>query len=316
MKKLLAMLFTFYGGGGSGSAPATDPLGLTTSKGGGGLELGLPDPLALNAGSKEWNAAHQPAPATTNTSVNWTPEERAARGMLINRATQISQGQQGNYAALLGPSAATTAGQGMVLGGAGTQQQIANNAAGANAFGLSGAVLDPNNTPGYDAALKAAIRPIDNAFLDPNGVLSKIRGNAIGGNSGGQGTREGIANGIAGREYLNAIGDVSGKMSLAQYGQGLDFMGKNLAMAPGISSLQTQPGTTVAGVGQQQESYAQNQFNAPWLEMQPYINMLNSFQGGEGTTTTSTPPFNPAASAAQSNQQALGLAMMMAAMFS
>lgn len=295
----------------SGGSGAPDPLNLFDSENP-ALGSALPDPLGIMDGSKE-NKAKVPTPATTTTSPNYTPEERAGRAFLINRATQISNQQQGQYSKILQPSANTIAGQQKVLdASAGSGQNLVNNATAANNFGLSSAVLDPNNTPGYDAALQAAIRPVTQAYTDPGGVLSKIRSNFTTSAPGGQSSREAIAQGLAGRSYLNTIGDISGQMSLGQYNKGLDFMKSAMATAPLTYTLGLQPGVTQAGIGAQQESYDKAQFMAPWSELQPFTNMLSAFQGGAGSTTTSTPAMGPDNSA----MQALGIAAMIASFFS
>lgn len=246
-------------------------------------------PLALMESLTLWGDSGG-GTTISRTEPSYTPEERAAREDLLKRGIDIYKGQQGTLGQILQPSAETTASQqGITNVATGVGQNIATGAANATNFGLSSAVLDPNNTPGYQGALNAALRPVTNAYMDPGGVLSKIRGNFTAGNSGGSGTREGIASGIAGREYLNTVGDVSSRMSLDQYGKGLNFMKDTLSLAPNTYDLQRQPAMDVGAVGTQKEAYAQSQFAAPWSELQPYTGILQGFTGGGSNTKGSVP---------------------------
>lgn len=245
---------------------------------------------------------------TSSTQVvqNYSPEEAARRTQVMDEAQRIYQAQQaaGTWNGMVnpaprpvGPSDATQQAQQMITNAAtGQGTQLANSGFNAAQFGLSGQVLDPSKNPGYDATLQAALRPVNNAMTDPNGVLAQIR-QQFNQSSGGTGTREGIAAGIAGREYLNTVGDISGKLALSQYGQGLDFMKSSMAFAPNMYNMLMQPGISVGTVGQQQEGYQQAQedyaaqgrswaMNAPWAGLQPYASMVTGMANPSTTSTT------------------------------
>lgn len=244
--------------------------------------------------------------STTTVQQNYSPEEAARRTQVMDEAQRIYTQQQPLWSSMMnpaarpvGPSAETTQAQNLISSAAtGPGQQMGAQAANALNFGLSGQALDPNSAPGYQGALKAALRPVDNAFTDPGGVLSKIRGNFTAGNSGGRGTRESIAEGIAGREYLNTVGDVSSNMALQQYGQGLDFMKSSMAFAPNMYNLLMQPGISLGAVGAQKEAFAQQgedvlasdrawQLQAPWAGLQPYASMVTGMSNPMTTSNTS-----------------------------
>lgn len=246
--------------------------------------------------------------STTTVQQNYSPEEAARRVQVMDRAQEIYTQQQPLWASMInpaarpvGPSAETTQAQSMITQAAtGPGAQMGQQAASALNFGLSGQALDPNSVPGYQGALNAAIRPVTQAFTDPGGVLGKIRGNFVGGNSGGRGTRENIAEGIAGREYLSTVGDISSRMSLDQYGKGLDFMKSSMAFAPNMYNLLMQPGISVGAVGGQKEAYAQQQedilasdrawqLQAPWAGLQPYASMVTGM-ANPSTVSTSMGP--------------------------
>ena len=267
------------------------------------------NPLAIVRLLTLYVGGNAPAAATssTNVSTGYSPEEAAARAKLFASAGSTFDAQQGGWNSLVNPaakpvaaSANTLAGQNMVTNAAaGPMSSVASNAAGANTFGTSGAVLNPANNPGLQSSIDAALRRVDQSYMDPGGVLSKIRGGFIRDNSGGTGTREGIASGIAGRNYLQTIGDVTGSMQNAAYGQGLNYMNQQVGNAPSVATLQTSPGAVTAGVGQQQEQYAQQQadatasdklwqLQAPWMGMSPYASMISGMSNPSTTTNAST----------------------------
>ena len=247
-----------------------------------------------------------PAPASSTTTVQqqYSPEEAARRAKLMDTAEGIYNSQQGQWNSMINPaakpvgaSADTLTGQNMVRSAAlGPGQQAATNAASALNFGLSGNVLRPESNPALQSSIDTVQRRIGNTYTDPNGVLSKIRTGFTAGSSGGSGTREGIANGIAGREYLNTVGDVASTMSSDAYNKGLDYMKSSMAFAPNAYNLMMQPGATVGAVGAQQEAYGQAQENAnagdrawqlqaPWAGLQPWANVIQGFSNPSTVTT-------------------------------
>lgn len=249
-----------------------------------------------------------PPPQTSTTTVqqNYSPEEIARRTQVFDAAQGIYGRTQGSYSSIVNPapapvgaSANTVEGQQRVLAAAqGPGQQLANNMGGATNFGLTGQVLDPGMNPGLNAAMDTAVRRVGTAYTDPGGVMSKIRGNFIGGNSGGTGTREGIAGGIAGREYLNTVGDVTGKMAFDNYKEGLDFMKASMAIAPQSYNMGLQPGVSTAAVGAQQEAYQQAQsnydaagkqwaLNKEWAALAPYASVVTGMSNPSTTTSGS-----------------------------
>lgn len=251
-----------------------------------------------------------PAPAQSTTTVqqSYSPEEQAARSKVMGAAESIYNTQQPLWSTITNPaadpvgaSASTLQAQQMVLDAAqGSGQTMANNASGALNFGLSGAVLNPLSNPGLQANIDSATRRIGETYTDPGGVLSRIRGNFTAGNSGGSGTREGIAGGLAARSYLNTVGDTTASMTSDAYNKGLDYMKSSMAFAPNMYNLMMQPGLSVGAVGAQQEAYAQAQANAnasdtawqlsaPWAGLQPYANTVLGFSN-PSTTTTGTAP--------------------------
>jgi len=164
---------------------------------------------------------------------------------------------------------------------------------------------DPTNTPGFQSSLNTATRKVDEAYMGPSGPFAGIRTASQTQNSGGSGTREGIAMGMAGRDYLNTIGDVTGRMTMGAYEKGLDTTMKSMALAPqtmqSIMAAESNPANILGSIGQQTEAYENQErqwdLNAPWAALGPYANIVGGMsQGGTSTTSTgSAPQANPMA---------------------
>lgn len=252
-----------------------------------------------------YSGGDSPPPATSTTTVQqqFSPEEAAARAKVQAEAERIYNTTNPSLSSSAYPGAApanfsadTVNAQNKLRAFAnGKGQTIANEAGDALQFGLKD-VLNPTSSPGFQASLDSATRRVGEAYTDPNGVLGQIRGNFTSGDSGGSGTREGIANGLAGRSYLNTIGDVTGKMTSDAYTAGLDTFSKTLAFAPNAYNLETQPAITEAAIGQQSEGqqqaildYLSQQkqwgLSAPWLGLGNYANVV--YGGSNPTSVTS-----------------------------
>ena len=236
--------------------------------------------------------------STTSTTTSYSPEEAARRQQVMDAAAQMWKGGIPQYpgAAPVPFSADTTAAQNRLRSfSTGAGANVANTAGNALEFGLN-SVLNPTSTPGFQASLDTATRKIGQAYTDPGGVISNIRSSFGTANSAGTGSREGIAGGLAARSYLDAIGDVTGKMTSDAYSKGLDTFSKTLAFAPNAYSLMTQPALTQAAVGQQidEKNQANAQYEAdaalwgvnyPMTALQNYANII---YGGSNPTTSST----------------------------
>lgn len=258
-----------------------------------------------------------PAPpsSTTNTTQLYSPEEAARRAKVMAEAERIYQQTQGAGMNMQGPkpSADTLRAQQMLREQAmGGMSSLAGMMPWAMQFGMQD-VLDPTKSPGFQASLDTATRKVSEAYTGPTGPFANIRSSFTGANSGGSGTREGIAMGMAGRDYLNTIGDVTGRMTMDAYGKGLDTFSRTLASAPIAMSTMGQPASAISAIGQQQEGYEQAgkewELSAPWAAFGPYANVVQGMGGPQGTTATTT------GTGARANPMApLGMAMMGASM--
>lgn len=289
-------------------------------------EFYFPPQIELIGGKRfRFYKGGEAAPSNTTTQQVYSPEEQAARNRLMAEAEAI-YGQQkaaaaGQYpgARPVAPGAETLQAQNMMTASAtGAQTQMAGDLARATSFGLND-VLYPGSNPALQATIDTATRQIGEAYTDPGGVLSNIRSNFASGAPSGQSSREGIAMGVAGRGYLNAIGDVTGKIASAGYGQGLDFMGKTMALAPTNMQAQNMPATSLSAVGAQKDLQRQAEedyeaagrewkISAPSAAMQPYTNAIMGLSN-PATVSTGTP-----ATAGRNSMAPVGMAMQGAAL--
>jgi len=238
--------------------------------------------------------------STTNVVQQYSPEEAARRAQLMQTAQQIYEANAGRVQGMApgGPTADTLQAQNLMRNFAnsapyaGMMGQLQN----AQTFGLQG-VLDPTSSPGFQASLDTATRKVNEAYTGPSGPMAQIRSQFQANNSGGSGTREGIAMGMAGRDYLNTIGDVTGKLTSDAYTKGLDVFSRTMALAP--QNIQTEistgmlPANIIGSIGQQNEAYDERQrlwdINAPWQALAPYANIVSGMSN-PSTQTTSTVP--------------------------
>ena len=240
--------------------------------------------------------------STTSTTQNYSPEEAARRTQVMDEAQRIYQSTKGQIANSPYPGAKvadfspeTLAAQNYVTQYAADNavQGVADMNQGVS-YGLNDAMYVDNN-PYLQSAISAAIRPISEKYLDPNGVLANIRSDAVGNGQYG-GTRQGLAEGIAGGRYLSEVGDVAAQMASAGYDKGQDTFARTLAFAPSALQAGMIPASMMSSVGLQKEmlQQAENQYesdsrmwdlNSQWAPLQNYANMV---YGGSNPTAVTT----------------------------
>lgn len=157
--------------------------------------------------------------------------------------------------------AAQNAAQNYQYLGANGMSNAASNAVGGldiarqSAQGLN-AAANPANNPYFQSALSSAIRPVTQQFNEQ--VLPGIKGAAQDAGQFG-GSRQGIAEGLASRSYMDTVGDISSNMGNAAYAQGLQAqaqagqlgaqLGNTAAgLYSGLGSLGANLGNTAAGL--------------------------------------------------------------------
>lgn len=263
----------------------------------------------------------QPQQQTSNSSTttqNLTPEQQSLLGAIMpsfsNFAAYTPQRYQGSTIAGFDPS--QTAGQEMALGAAGTQNQLASDAARANSFYTSGNIWDPQSNPYLQSAIDASVRPITQQLTESQ--LPAIRGDAIRTGSFGS-SRQGIAEGLASGRASQAIGDTASRLVQNQYDTNIRAQQNAIGMTPMLQGAQTAGALTTSGVGDVRQALAQallgeqaGNFNIDQLlQMAPYLqakDLLGVIQGIPGGSTTSTSTGTNTANVPQANpwSQALG----------
>jgi hypothetical protein len=171
---------------------------------------------------------------------------------------------------------------------------------------LNGDYLDPNNNPGFQGALSAAIRPITQAFS--NEVMPGIDSMFSGAGR--------TASGMHGQAYSNAqqdlargIGDVSSNMAFNNYGMERGNMMNAIPMAQGMADNDYRDISMLGLAGSGLEGYDQRMIDAErerydynankdmsWL--QNYVGLLGGAPPPTTTETVKTPAPNPWVTAA------------------
>ena len=112
--------------------------------------------------------------------------------------------------------------------------------------------LDPRNAmnnPYLQKAMGSAIRPLTQNFQE--NVLSGITDSAVGAGQSGS-SRQGIAEGIAARGYMDQVGDITGRMASQNYSDALARMSRGIDQAGGVANLGMMPANIMQGLGQSQ----------------------------------------------------------------
>lgn len=236
--------------------------------------------------------------SSSTTQQKYSPVEEYYRNKTLDTGARLySKSVAGGAPEFLTPSDATQQAQSQALNfanttGADYSTQVGN----ALKFGMSD-VLNPATNPALQGTLDTATRRLNEAYTAPGGPLSSIRTNFTAGNSGGSGTREGIAMGLAARSHDYALGDTYSDILNNAYNQGLSTFRSTLALAPQSYAAMMAPTQTVAGVGEAQDQYAaakQNwDMNIGWSMLQPWANLQQGIANPSVVSTTTGAQANP-----------------------
>lgn len=244
-----------------------------------------------------------PKETTQTTRVELSPEQKQLLSLAMpgvkQYAATVPQRYQGNTVAGFDP--AQMAGQERALAGSQAQDTLAGNAAGTSNFYLGGDIWNPGSNQNLQGAINAATRPLTEAYTE--NVLPGIGLDAEStGNFGG--SRHGVAEGIASRGYLNAVGDTSSKIAQNEYETNLNAQLKALGLLPQTQAAQTAGAITESGVGDVRQGLSQAQLDAaiggfnydqlaPFLQSKDIIGLLGALPGGSTTATASGPTTGP-----------------------
>jgi hypothetical protein len=171
---------------------------------------------------------------------------------------------------------------------------------------LSGDYLDPNNNPGFQGALSAAIRPITQAFS--NEVMPGIDSAFSSAGRYGSGM-QGQAYSNAQQDLARGIGDVSSNMAFNNYGMERGNMMNAIGMAQGMADNDYRDISMLGLAGSGLEGYDQRMIDAErerydynankdmnWL--QNYVGLLGGAPPAGQASTMKTPAPNPWVTAA------------------
>jgi hypothetical protein len=182
-------------------------------------------------------------------------------------------------------------------------------------------IFDPSRIPGFQRAQEGVVTGATNA-LNRN-ILPAIRGQAISNGAYG-GSRQGIAEGIAGADTASRIGDTLADMNMNAYNTGMGYANAAVNRAPQTYGLGLAPSSTMSTVGDQYRTDAQRAIDADiarwnFEQLGPLLNLQN-FQGLTGTagqyggTTTGTQTSNVSGGGG-GMMQGIGGLLSMASMF-
>lgn len=238
----------------------------------------------------------------TSTTQNYSPEEAAQRAKVMSEAAnvygnvkdKISEAYPGPQVAGFAPE--SLAAQGYIRNYAANQAAAGVDQINKGVqYGLNTAP-DVQNNPYFHSLVDATIRPITEAYTDPNGVLANIRQSSIGNGQYG-GTRGDIAGGIAAGRYGQAIGDAVAKMGSSAYDTGQTTFARTLAFAPQALEAGQIPAKMLSAVGSQIQTQQQAEndsaaaarmyeINKEWLPLQNYANIVFGSQNPSTTSKT------------------------------
>jgi len=170
----------------------------------------------------------------------------------FNSAQQIGQGMAADYA--------TSGGQ-----------QITDNTSNALNFGLNAA--DVNQNPYLQSAMNAAIRPLTQNFQE--NVLSGNEDQALAAGQYGS-SRHGIADGIAGRSYMDSVGDITSNMANQGYNTGLNTMMQSINAAPTVQNMGLFGSNVMQNIGGQYQGLQQQMMDSPWNNLSRYQQIVGA----------------------------------------
>ncbi len=241
----------------------------------------------------------QPTKTTQTVKQELSPEQRKLLGLAFPKAQQFARTNLELYPGdtVVDPNALQQQSQNQLVQSAtGGIQDTINQSKAAHNFSLGG-VLYPGSNPALQSATEAAIRPITEEYTQS--VLPNIRNNAAQAGQVGS-SRQGVAEGMASRDFMRQVGDTAAQMQNENYQKGLDVFSRGMLLSPQMAQLQTVPSQLLGAVGTQQQGQEQAELNAliqrhgarqmlPLLAAQELSSLAGSFGGG-GTTSTAIGP--------------------------
>jgi len=237
----------------------------------------------------------------------WKPLQPYLKGAFADAERNYQQGAPGFFPGqtVAGQSGYTTQAYQNMANRAMQGNPLMGQASGEIGKILSGDYLDPNNNPGFQGALSAAIRPVTDAFR--NEVMPGIDSAFSSAGRYGSGM-QGQAYSDANQDLARGVGDISSNMAFNNYGMERGNMMNALGMAPGLAANDYKDISMLGLAGQGMDDYNQRLIDAErerydynankdmsWL--QNYVGLLGGAPAGSTESTMKTPAPNPWATA-------------------
>ena len=202
-----------------------------------------------------------------------------------------------NASSLVAPMNPTEqAGLSSIIGTAtGQGAGIADNAAAANQFETSGALLNPNSNPYLQNTFNLASQSVQ------NNLDSQFAGSG-----------SNVDNSIP--VQADQMNNLATQLYGGQYDTGLQTMTQATALSPSIQQGAYMPGEQLYTAGQPTQQIAQNTINAPYNALSWYSSLLG-LNGGSGLGSTSSSSGNPWSTAIGAGMGAAGLAGMLSSLY-
>jgi hypothetical protein len=248
-----------------------------------------------------------PAPQTQSTTTVLSPQQQQILDLAMPGITKfaatVPQKYQGSTVA--GFTDPQTQGQNTALTQAGSQTNLANNAADTSNAWLAPGATDVSNRPDVVAQLNANKQNVTDQLLQS--TLPQIRSGAEStGNFGS--TRRGVAEGLASTGASKALASANASTLNNAYNTDVEAQLKALGLAPQTTNNLTTGAVTTSGVGDVQQALQQSLLNekvgnfnydqyAPFLQSQDLVSLLQGIPGGTTTSTASGPQKNQMMSA-------------------
>jgi hypothetical protein len=121
---------------------------------------------------------------------------------------------------------------------------------------VSGDMMNVNNNPYLQGAIQAAVRPITENYQE--NVLPSIRGQYAGDDAYNQ-SRQGIAEGVASRGYMNAVQDAAMQMANRGYETGMQATQRSFDQFPQVAQAAQSQGQNTWNVGALLQGQAQKE---------------------------------------------------------
>lgn len=292
----------------------------------GGFSISDLNPISMAQKSLDFLGKPGGNESTSTNSVVLNAQDQAGKDKVFGAAntafdnaiaTQNRQGYTGPRA--VGPSGNTLDAQQQMVGTAnGALTDMTGQLQNATQFGLAD-VLNIANNPVLQAAKQTSNQQMIDQFMQAGGPLAGIRSGAMFGGGFG-GSRQGVAEGLALKGLSNSMANSNAQFDNQAYANGLNTFNQTMNSMPQSLSAMLMPAKTLAGVGANQEGYAQQgenynaavrdfNVNKDWNQTK---NLASILYGGmtPGSTQTGTQTSSP------SGLQTLGTLGQMAMMAS